>query len=510
MADFRKSLLLAATTLALSVGVASAQQPTCSVSTGAPPTLRSEGQTELVGAIVLNCQNLVASNVNFDVSLGTTVQSAGSIPLTSRTSEAQVTVNGGTPIAGTLVKATPASPFTNIARFAGIDIPAGNPTIIISGIRANVNPAFVPITTSFGQVLSVISVSNGVLPVSQGAGTLVGLVLPAGSASIPATTLNTCSGTGGTVTGSFNIDITENFPTAFKQQNPKSPSDPDSETGPAAGAQPAQSGTQFAITFNTVPSGVSFAIPLSVSSTAGGSAVLVVAEGSTVPMTTAPIVVAGGTYFYNVVSAVSTATETYGIPVTVGGLTNTGVTADVTVSLAPRATVLTTAVPRFTGPLPLTNNAVGVAPCQTSQLFPFLTNQAGFDTGFSIAATSVDPFGTLHQGGTCTLYFFGANAPTTPPTLTVPAGTEGHNLVSVLAPNFQGYGIAVCNFAYAHGFSFITDGFNGPGKGLAEGYLATVIGNTRPNTPSTSVGNSVGSISGTTVSTPVFGESLDH
>ena len=42
------------------------------------------------------------------------------------------------------------------------------------------------------------------------------------------------------------------------------------------------------------------------------------------------------------------------------------------------------------------------------------------------------------------------------------------------APEFQGYVIAVCEFQYAHGFAFITDGFGGV-RSLAQGYLALVI-----------------------------------
>jgi RHS repeat-associated protein len=51
----------------------------------------------------------------------------------------------------------------------------------------------------------------------------------------------------------------------------------------------------------------------------------------------------------------------------------------------------------------------------TSPLFPFLTNQLGFDTGISIANTSTDPFGTTTQSGTCSLNFYGAGATNPPP-----------------------------------------------------------------------------------------------
>ena len=41
-------------------------------------------------------------------------------------------------------------------------------------------------------------------------------------------------------------------------------------------------------------------------------------------------------------------------------------------------------------------------------------------------------------------------------------------------PAFQGYIIAQCDFRYAHGFAFITDGPIGSAR-VAEGYLALVM-----------------------------------
>lgn len=519
MADFRKSLLLATAALALGVGTASAQTALCNATTGAPPSLRSEGQAELVGSIVLNCTNLQPTTVNFDVSLGSSTTSIGSIPITSGIdlntggNEAtavidQVLLDGsGNIIAtnqqvvhATLVPATPSTGFNNIARFVGLQVTiAGSATVKIYGIRGNMNPAYVPITTSFGQVLSIISVSNGILPINQVTnGFLIGLVLPAATANIPGADLNTCSGGGESAAGSFTINVVENFPTAFKQLFPKSPNDPDSEDGPN-GERGASTGTQFGVTFNSVPTGATMTIPLQIISDGGGVALLVTSEGTQNVAATDATVVAGSTYFYNVFTANSSFQETYPIPVSVTGLTNTGFTPDVSVTLAPRATVLTTAVPRFIGPIPFTSSGVTVTPCQTTLLFPFVSSMsAGYDTGVAISATSVDPFGTLQQGGTCDMHYYAGSATWADTSLTVPVGGEGHFLVSdptLGHPGFQGYVIAVCNFAYAHGFAFIYDQ---SGTGLSEGYVANVIGNTRPGTPSTQVND--GS----------WGESLGH
>ena len=66
--------------------------------------------------------------------------------------------------------------------------------------------------------------------------------------------------------------------------------------------------------------------------------------------------------------------------------------------------------------------------CATSLLFPFMTNQLGFDTGIAIANTSTDPYGSnaaTPQSGTCTLNFYGSGAPSPSNvvTATIPSGT---------------------------------------------------------------------------------------
>jgi hypothetical protein len=109
---------------------------------------------------------------------------------------------------------------------------------------------------------------------------------------------------------------------------------------------------------------------------------------------------------------------------------------------------------------------------KTNLLFPFVTNQNGFDTGFAIANTGTDPLGTVGTNGTCTLSFFGANAPASITTATIAAGTIYTGLISSAAPNFQGYMVAVCNFPFGQGFTFISDV---GARNLAMGYLPVVL-----------------------------------
>jgi hypothetical protein len=142
-------------------------------------------------------------------------------------------------------------------------------------------------------------------------------------------------------------------------------------------------------------------------------------------------------------------------------------------------------VPRFVdsakGPV-----AVTINPCRTNLLFPYVTNQGGFDTGLVISNTSADKFGTVAQKGTCTLDYFGnidgaaiPEADASQTTEVIEAGTQAIGLVSSGIkgtkglPKFGGYVIAKCNFQYAHGYAFLYTG--GASFAGAQGYLALVL-----------------------------------
>jgi len=134
-------------------------------------------------------------------------------------------------------------------------------------------------------------------------------------------------------------------------------------------------------------------------------------------------------------------------------------------------------------------NAFRIDQCVTNLLFPYVTNQAGFDTGIAISNTSRDPFtgnsGRL-QAGTCTINYYGATTggPAPSPQTTNADVAAGGQVAFVLSsggglgitgtPGFQGYLIATCRFQFAHGFAFITDGPIGQAR-VAEGYLALVM-----------------------------------
>lgn len=166
--------------------------------------------------------------------------------------------------------------------------------------------------------------------------------------------------------------------------------------------------------------------------------------------------------------------------------------ATVTGNFAPTSTVnvmsATAAVPRFVNN-PQSSATFRIEPCRTNLLWPFVSNQAGFDTGYTIANTSRDPY-TLssEQTGRCTIWYYGAFA--SEPTRTsfqqtttsnVEPGTllaatlsgGGTNGVQSVA-GFQGYMIAQCDFQYAHGFGYISPA-GAPLSGGATGYVALIL-----------------------------------
>ena len=59
-------------------------------------------------------------------------------------------------------------------------------------------------------------------------------------------------------------------------------------------------------------------------------------------------------------------------------------------------------IPRYvSGP---TNDVITINDCTTTLLFPFVTNQLGFDTGLAITNTS-------EGSGSCTISYSGPDAP---------------------------------------------------------------------------------------------------
>ena len=101
---------------------------------------------------------------------------------------------------------------------------------------------------------------------------------------------------------------------------------------------------------------------------------------------------------------------------------------------------------------------------KTRLLFPYVSNQAGFDTGIAITNTGLDPLGTSGATGTAKVYYYGRTSSSSqaPAPQTTISLAPGHQVVFSLSgggvPNalssaatFQGYIVVVCNFPFAHG-----------------------------------------------------------
>ncbi len=205
------------------------------------------------------------------------------------------------------------------------------------------------------------------------------------------------------------------------------------------------------------------------------------------------VVGTGGTVtaVYEVVNADPAAVEQANVPIGVAFISNTAQNlpapgqTTVNASFAPLSTVNTASgsapIPRFCDQS-VARNLFAINICQCNLLFPFVTNQAGFDTGIALANTSQDPYGTAVQSGTIKYFYYGntvGGGPAPPPQTTssnVPGGSEniftlsnGGNFGIAATPGFQGYIIAIANFQYCHAFAFISDV---GAQRLAEGYVA--------------------------------------
>lgn len=206
----------------------------------------------------------------------------------------------------------------------------------------------------------------------------------------------------------------------------------------------------------------------------------------------AQVSIVGGTgqAVYEIIDTDTTAIERVNVRVVVAYVSNTSSnlpalgTSNANGNLAPISTVsgasTSAPLPRFVDTA-ANRTMLTINSCRTNILFPFVTNQAGFDTGLAIANTSKDPFGTALQTGACTVNFYGTVG-NSKVCLSYPSPsiTGGEHFVWSLSSGgavtatagFQGYVIAQCAFQYGHGYAFISDIGS---QRLAMGYLALVM-----------------------------------
>ena len=207
-------------------------------------------------------------------------------------------------------------------------------------------------------------------------------------------------------------------------------------------------------------------------------------------------VTSGMTLAYEVISDDPNVLETIDIPLIITFAASSGVTPGdalptVNGSLAPvdidPDLAGHTWLPRFKENGTPTDGFFTINPCETNILFPWVVSGDGFDTGVEVTNTSQDIFNTKPQSGNCRVNYFGVTTGGGPPpaaqptTSPIDAGGVLRFVVSsggtngiVGTPGFLGYIIVQCDFQYAHGFAYITDGPIGQAH-TADGYLGLIL-----------------------------------
>jgi len=544
MADFRKMLFVLAGLMIL-IGTASAQNGvTCTAFVANQPTLRQEGVTEPAGDIIIQCSGALvgAQTGSQTLSLyvnGTTITSrqlyTGTSAPTSIPTEASLLVNDNVTSSTVNGASAPVQGFLQNGAlvFSGFTLPnnaAPNTfQVRVTNVRVNANSVAAG-TFITGTVLATFPVqnqSNLVLGVAQSSlSVAVSSVTnfaqcnstPTAGSTVSTLTIkelvNTafkspaaCPGTGCPITNG--TPASNAVPGQWYQngvnsesQTVLSPTPPSFSNALGATIGQADSATRIRVNFSNIPAGVTITLPVSIASGSTGSIQATTSGdvGGFSPAASNITLTSAGSVTYQVITQAGGSIDSFNIPVIVTytytppSTPNVG-TILVSATYAPTSaevTVLNPAfgIPRFADTSVLTPMFT-IAACQTDLLFTFMTNQAGFDTGFEIANTSTDPFGTAAQNGTCTLNWYGTGpaAGTATTTPSIASGGYYVNLVSSAAAGFQGYMIAVCNFQFGHGFAFISDGYGQPGRGLSQGYLASIIP-TPGLTPSSTCGTS--------------------
>jgi len=535
MVNITKKILVMASAAMAFAGLASAQA-TCALATPTVKIIRAEGTSELLAPLVITCTNstgvaTAATTGSVNVSLPGATITSKVLDATAGKTEVVAVVNAGSPVFGTvtagninfnsltLPATAPAASFTvtisNIRVNGGLVAAAGSiPVINVSGYIVSANAASVPLTLFAGgqyayiqNGLAASSYYNGYTGAAAGsyfAGAKSGdtsktksfttctLVSPVNDA---VDLINAAAVAAG-ASNAFTVRVGANFTGAFKTAANEASSLPVTS---GLNNNTVANGTRFQISFPTLPAGVSVYVPTSIiTSTATGSTIQLsstaagTAHAATTPSTssdvwngktTAPdvkgsntLALVSGTAVFEVLTDAD-GTPTFDIPVFVVAKANTvapGSTLSATVGFSPNGS---TAIPNFTAGTAVVGGSTFSA-CSTSLLFPFVTNQLGFDVGIVIANTSSDPTNLvkLNQTGTCSLNFYGTGAPATAvSTGPVAAGQVWAKLLSDSAPGFQGYMVAKCDFQYAHGYAYINYGF-GTSASVTTGYLANVIG----------------------------------
>jgi len=537
MADFRKLLFVLIAGALLFTAVASAQPFNC-VANAVPTLVRSEGIAEMMGDVLLVCDGTPTVRIVANVRLRLTQNITSDLEATG-VSEALLVLDEG----ASGFRATSSSPadsqnvyqavkisedeieWTGVVLFAGGSTQPFR-TIRLTNVRGNAQAA-----GSFGTVFATVNITSPTSVPVTNAVLRVADTRPGLSFSVTSKSYKNCESPSSPMV----LKFAEGFASAFKKAgisateninpgggflnesgfNPYSILVSGSLTG-GVGVGQATQGTRLMARFKNIPSGVTLSVPYQMSggsgavgqlvdspSSDGSGGTLTVGSGSmNVPssgLVVWEITASPAPSYASMETLTANVTASYSLPGPLGSGTVNGNFAPISTtfvmsSSAPEPRFIDTATDM---------TIITISPCRTILLFPYVTNQAGFDTGLAISNTSSDPLGTINQTGACAIYYYGnTNGSTAPSMQTSPSVVAGGHLVWLLsggggvwakngtstpcatgnciAPLFQGYIIAICDFQFAHGYAFISD--YGASK-LAQGYLALIIPDrTNPST----------------------------
>jgi hypothetical protein len=451
--------------------------------------VRIEGLTETLGAIQLTATSPSGSTVKAGSSI-TVVYSAGITNLNaSGTNNGVLTCSAGIAVCGNLTVGAVASGSTSLTISVGADTTFTNGSfILISQVRVNVN-ALGASATTVSATLSGTSSFPTTFPLTfvNGTVTVGSVVSPSLSTKFTAASaIQTCA----VPVKTFTVQVTERSPASLTTL-----ADETSFTAGGGGVTAPTNGTSVIVVLSGVPTG--FAVqPTGQTAPAAGiyQVTLPAAQTSTGGALTFVFPVAADN---TGVAETDTITFTIGLAgagglPTAGTLPALGTTATVTgtVSLGP---IQATPIVAFAANTQGTNTLATIGDCVTNFMFPYVTNQAGYDSSFSIANTTSDDsafgagLGAAPQSGTCTLTFW----PTTDQTnvvlgttlqYTTPSvpsgGVYAFSQSSTVFSGQSGYVIGSCRFLNAHAFAFLTNGFGvSTGPQLSHGYLGLILPN---------------------------------
>jgi hypothetical protein len=466
-----------------------------------PVQVRGEGLTETIGAVVLQATSsgTVVSGSSITVVYSGAIANASSF---SAQLGLSCVIGGAScaPVPTTITIAAGGSQAT-ISFSSGIAFSAGD-YIELSQVRMNVN-ALGSAASTVTATLSGTSGSPIANPITftqsqVGVASIVSPSLKAKVASAAAP-IQTCSVATGVTTSSgtansFSLQVNEAYPAALTSLT-------DEQAFSSLGT--VSNGSLINVTINNLPTG--FGVQFASQTSLGGSALIVT---QTAP-TTNPTISTGSaiTYTFSVNNGTDSTSVIDGVTLIFNiGYTNGKSSPAISGGVAPSlGTIVTTTATVSLGPSSGTvsfatnNEATGtiatLGDCVTNLLFPFTTNQVGFDTNVQISNTSADKLafpsgGATAQSGTCTLTYYptdlttqtasasgAAGTPSQFTTPSIPAGGAYSFAQSTSTFKGQsGYMFAVCRFLDAHGFSYVVNGTPTTGT-ISQGLLALVIPN---------------------------------